>query len=261
MKESLFFWRSEKYDFLSFPVTCPWCGSYIRSKDFEFYHETNTDRLHECLLCGWYYKKYIRYSESFGRFSGIYRYATLREFNEAEIPFSLEHIESFLKNHHPSQREWSPVKIDEFISRVLKNEEIDIVFRIKASDHHGIILIMQKRGKFYLLELFKKNNSSSIRIRLVNCLIGIHLNWRWKKAHILTEEDPLFEPDIMNIDFKKLRKSGYKMDFELAAEIMVALGIYNTRFPPLHELTESQRMEFIETNKKTEIEKPMIRQY
>ncbi|MBN2366190.1 MAG: hypothetical protein JXL67_08475 [Calditrichaeota bacterium] len=261
MKDSIFIWRSEMYDFLSFPVTCPWCGSPMRSKDFSFYHDTNTDRLHECLLCGWYYKKYIRYSESFGRFSGIYRYATLKEFSKGETPFSLDYIESYLTNHRPSHRQWSPSKIDGYIGGILGDEGIDIVFRLRASDHHGMILIVQKSGKFYFLELFKKNNSSSIGIRFVNCLIGIHLNWSWKKACLLTEVHPLFESDIMKINFKKLKKTGYKMDLEMAAKVMTELGIYDTRFPPLHKLTESQRTEIIETNKKTEIERPMIQQY
>jgi len=258
MKESIFIWRSEMYDFLSFPVTCPWCGSPMRSKDFSLYHDTNTDRLHECLLCGWYYKKYIRYSESLGRFSGIYRHVTLREFYKKEIPFSLSPIESFLVNNSPSKRQWSPSKIDGYIGSILSDEGIDIVFRLRASDQHGIMLIVQRSGKLYLLELFKKNNSSSIGIRFVNNLIGIHLNWRWKNAYLLTEEDPLFEPNILNINFKTLRKYGYKMDLEMAAEVMAEIGIYNTRFPPLHKLTESQRTEIIETNKKTEIERPMI---
>jgi hypothetical protein len=74
---------------------------------------------------------------------------------------------------------------------------------------------------------------------------------------MVTENDPLFEPNIMKINFKKLRKCGYRMDFKLASEIMVKLGIYNSRFPLLLELTESQRKEIIETNEKTEIEKPL----
>jgi hypothetical protein len=49
------------------------------------------------------------------------------------------------------------------------------------------------------------------------------------------------------------------MYFKLASEIMLRLGIYNTRFPLLPELTESQRKEIIKNNEETEIKWPIQR--
>ena len=227
MTENIFFWQSANYDFLGFPVFCPWCGSILRTKDFAAYHETTTDRLHECLLCGWYFKKYIRYSETQGRFSGHYSYAILKKYNSEEIPFSLSNMELFLQSHIPSERQWSEKKIDEFIGGVMKNEGITIVFKIMALDRQRIILFVENKGQFYVLEQFKSPNQPGIGLRFVNELIGLHLVWGRAKAYLVTETDPLFEPNIIEMNYKKLKKSGYKMDLKLAAEIMTELGLYD----------------------------------
>jgi len=259
MTENIFFWQSENYDFLGFPVFCPWCASLLRTKDFAAYHETTTDRLHECLLCGWYFKKYIRYSESLSRFSGIYTYAILKKYNSEEIPFSLSNMELFLQKQMPTERQWSEKKIDEFIGGVMKNEGITIVFKIMALDRQRIILFVENKGQFYVLELFKSPNQPGIGMRFVHELIGLHLVWGRAKAYLVTETDPIFEPNIIDMNYKKLKKSGYRTDFKSAFEIMAALGLYNRRFPALHELSASRRQEIIETNKKTEIEWPIRR--
>ena len=259
MRDCIFIWRSENYDFLGFPVRCPWCGYLLRTKDFAFYHETTTDRLHECTLCGWYFKKYIRYSESQDRFTGFYHYSTLRKFDNQELPSSLANIESLLFNHLPSHSHWSQKKIDEILNEIQKNSEVSIAVIITALDGHGTILLLENQGQSYLIEIFKKDNSSAFGIRLVNSIVGIHLDWRRKKAYLVTENDPLFEPNIMEINFKKLKKYGYRMDFQLTSEIMLRLGIYNTRFPLLPELTESQRKEIIKNNEETEIKWPIQR--
>ena len=123
------------------------------------------------------------------------------------------------------------------------------VFKLAARDGKKKLFVLNDGKQSFMLEAYKDSRSSKLKFNLINALVGLHIQWRMKKAFLVTDTDQYYIPKITDISFKKLTRHGYQTDFILAFEIMAHLGLYNKTFPPLYELTKTMRKEFIDTNK------------
>lgn len=203
----------------------------------------------KCLLCGWNTYEESWPAPPWGSADNYGAVSILKQFEISSLEVTIEELGSHLRRHFSDIYSLSPVRFEHLVSDIFKNLGFEVRLTKKSWDK-GVDIFLSEVGSSEIkaiVECKRFASSRTVGIGIVQRAVGAAIEWKAGKVTVVTSSKftSSAEESARIINHHGL----ITIDLVDANELLSLLQVYNKQLPPIHKITENERIEIINKNR------------